>query len=79
MPMRHMGSLGKTTEEGMEPLILPEVGSGVVIYGGIDGVMGHRRNLLSALKIDSSTSTGKVKYALEPLWHGSPKRVDIKA
>ena len=45
MPMRHMGSLDRTTEEGMEPLILPEVGSGVVINGAIGGVMGHRRHL----------------------------------
>ena len=45
MPMRHMGSLGKMMEEGMGLLILPEVGLGVVINGGIDGVMGHRRHL----------------------------------
>lgn len=45
MLMRHMVSLGKLREGGMGLLILMEVGSGVVINGGIGGVMGRRRKL----------------------------------
>jgi hypothetical protein len=40
--MRHMGSLGRTREEVMELWIRMGVGSGIVMYGGIGGVMALR-------------------------------------